>query len=274
MLKRIYIEITSGCNSHCAFCTSHLRPASIMTPAQFEHILKQIYPYTRFIYLHVQGEPLLHPNLEEILTLCDHYQMHVQLTTNFTLHDRLLALLDHPCLRKIAISLQAIPYSTIHMVTYRKSLITLWTYSKQNLRPYIEMRLWRKELSQHPLIQMIFQDIQTYFNHHDLQDHRLSKTIFLGYDEPFQWPSIQPSNDQNYGYCHGAISQLAILVDGTVVACCLDAQGEIQFGNIFHTSLEHILQTDRYQKMVAALRNHQLIEPLCQSCTYRQRFQK
>ena len=52
---------------------------------QFRSILDQIKPYTSYLYLHVLGEPLMHPELEEILSLCRKADMHVQLTTNGTL---------------------------------------------------------------------------------------------------------------------------------------------------------------------------------------------
>jgi len=42
-----------------------------MTPLEFEEILKKTDSYTDYIYLHVKGEPLLHPNLKEILELSE-----------------------------------------------------------------------------------------------------------------------------------------------------------------------------------------------------------
>ena len=37
--------------------------------------------------------------------------------------------------------------------------------------------------------------------------------------------------------------QIAILVDGTVVPCCLDNNGDIPLGNIFEQTIEEILST-------------------------------
>lgn len=83
--KRIYIEITSSCNLKCSFCQETLRSPHFMSVDEFAHTLQQIRPYTNYIYLHVKGEPLLHPQLDEILALCRRAGVTVNLTTNGTL---------------------------------------------------------------------------------------------------------------------------------------------------------------------------------------------
>ena len=41
-----------------------------MSIEEFGHILDEIKPYTNYIYLHVKGEPMLHPELDTILSMC------------------------------------------------------------------------------------------------------------------------------------------------------------------------------------------------------------
>ena len=65
--KKIYIEITNICNLNCSFCSKDKRKKEYMSLDNFEHILKKIHNYTDYIYLHVKGEPLLHPNITEII---------------------------------------------------------------------------------------------------------------------------------------------------------------------------------------------------------------
>ena len=64
--------------------------------------------YCNYIYLHIIGEPLLHPDFNEILDILDRYDMHLQLVTNGTLLNRYPDLLRHSCLRKLSISLHSI----------------------------------------------------------------------------------------------------------------------------------------------------------------------
>ena len=69
-LKRAYIEITNACNLSCPFCVQRHEQARYLDPERFSDILKQVKPFTSYVYLHVLGEPLSHPQLEELLALC------------------------------------------------------------------------------------------------------------------------------------------------------------------------------------------------------------
>ena len=69
--KKVYIEITNNCNLNCSFCKNNSREKLFMSSGDFETIIKKIKPYTKYVYLHVKGEPLLHPELEEILKICE-----------------------------------------------------------------------------------------------------------------------------------------------------------------------------------------------------------
>ena len=67
MIKRIYLEITNACNLNCPFCENekghYFMPIDII-----KDCLKQIKEVCDYVYLHVLGEPLLHPDIEEILS--------------------------------------------------------------------------------------------------------------------------------------------------------------------------------------------------------------
>lgn len=106
--KKVYIEITNICNKNCSFCSISHRKKEFMTLEKFEHILKEIKPYTNYIYLHVKGEPLLHPEFSSILNLCNQYQIFVNITTNGTLLlNQVEVLSKYPCVRQINISLHS-----------------------------------------------------------------------------------------------------------------------------------------------------------------------
>ena len=83
--KKIYIEITNICNLKCSFCPETNREKKYMEIESFENILKKVKPYTNLIALHIKGEPLLHPNLNEILKICEKEKIKVNITTNGTL---------------------------------------------------------------------------------------------------------------------------------------------------------------------------------------------
>ena len=82
---RIYVEITNYCNLSCSFCSRDKRDKREMSVDEFRDVVIKIKDYIENIYLHVKGEPLLHSHLDEILSICDEYNLNVKLTTNGTL---------------------------------------------------------------------------------------------------------------------------------------------------------------------------------------------
>ncbi|MEG1684244.1 MAG: radical SAM protein, partial [Oscillospiraceae bacterium] len=108
MFGRAYVEITNRCNLHCAFCPGTKRPSRDMSPAEFKTVLTKLRPLTRYLYLHVMGEPLLHPQLEALLSLAAERDFRVCLTTNgVLLSERTETLLAAPALHKVSISLHS-----------------------------------------------------------------------------------------------------------------------------------------------------------------------
>ena len=59
---------------------------------------------------------------------------------------------------------------------------------------------------------------------------------------------------------------IGILVDGTIVPCCLDSKGIIKLGNIFKDELKYIIQSERYIRMLNGFKNNKKIEELCKKC--------
>ena len=110
-LKRAYIEITNACNLSCPFCVQRHDQARYLDPERFSDILKQVKPFTSYVYLHVLGEPLSHPQLEELLALCAGEEMKVQLTTNGTLLRSRKDLLRKYPPRQINVSVHAFPHA-------------------------------------------------------------------------------------------------------------------------------------------------------------------
>ena len=99
--KKIYLEITNRCNLSCSFCLRSGRAKSFMRTEDFRVILGKIEAHTDHLALHVLGEPLLHPELDELLALCREHNLKVNLTTNGTLLPQRQGLLRpaQPCAR-------------------------------------------------------------------------------------------------------------------------------------------------------------------------------
>ena len=106
--RKIYLEISNLCNLSCAFCPGTKRVKRRMTPEEFSHLAPKLRPYTDYLYFHLMGEPLCHPELPEFLKIAAQFGFRVILTTNGTLLARQQELLlSAPALHKVNISLHA-----------------------------------------------------------------------------------------------------------------------------------------------------------------------
>lgn len=108
MFSRIYLEITNCCNLSCAFCPGTRRARRMLPAEEFRLLAGKLRPWTDYLYLHVLGEPLLHPQLAEILASAGELGFRVCLVTNGTLlAQRLDTLLAAPALHKLSVSLHS-----------------------------------------------------------------------------------------------------------------------------------------------------------------------
>ena len=93
-------------------------------------------------------------------------------------------------------------------------------------------------------------------------------------DTRFVWPNLELPLVAEQGYCQGLRSHFGILVDGTVVPCCLDGEGVITLGNIQTNNLVSILNSARAKAIGNGFKQGFLAEELCKRCDYRMRFKK
>ena len=107
MYKRVYIEITNICNLNCSFCPKSDRDKKVMTVPEFENIINKINGYTKHIYLHVKGEPLMHPHLDKIIKIANKNNINVNITTNGRLLKDKLDIINNNKIRQINISLHS-----------------------------------------------------------------------------------------------------------------------------------------------------------------------
>ena len=64
--SRVYVEITNICNRNCSFCPGTRREKRRMSLDEFRRVAERLIGVTDYIYLHVMGEPLRHPELDAL----------------------------------------------------------------------------------------------------------------------------------------------------------------------------------------------------------------
>ena len=275
--KKIYIEITNKCNLNCTFCSPLKRELKEMSVEEFSLIISKIKSFTDYIYLHVKGEPLLHSHLDEILSICDKENIKVNITTNGTLlKEKFNILNNHNCIRQINISLHS-------ENNYKNYFENVFDISKQLCgKMFISFRLWTLDNLKLDNKSTIIVDkiINSYNLSTDIVEKikkdksvKIFNNTFVNKDNLFDWPDINKDLNIN-GMCYGLDTHIAILVNGDVVPCCLDANGDIVLGNIFKEDLDNILSSELVKNIIEGFKNNKSICKLCKNCNFRYRFIK
>ena len=270
--KKIYVEITNRCNLSCSFCSKVEKPLRNMTIEEFKCVIEKIKDYTDTIYLHVKGEPLVHTNLIDFLNIAEEHNIKVNLTTNGTLFPNVVdKLKECKSLKKINFSLHSENNKENYLEDIFKNVEKLQEVT-------VVYRLWT--LNNGELDEKSTQTVNKLVSHYKLSTEIVDKIknennvkikdrIFVDKDNEFEWPSI--TNHNSCGFCYALKTHIAILVDGTVVPCCLDSNGLVDLGNIYNESLENIINSNRYQTLKKSFQDRKPSEDLCKSCTYKDR---
>lgn len=288
MFKRVYLEISNRCNLQCSFCPVVERDSQIIKPEAFEKILRQVHPLAQEVFLHLMGEPLFHPQFDEIMRICETYQTPIQITSNgLLLAKHLESLMKRSCLRQINFSIQSYldHFPERPIAAYLDPLIQ-FCHRAATERPelYINFRLWnlgRPDASS-GLNEAVFLSLEKAFGVSIPRQVRVEKIkskklwgrVYLHFDSHFEWPSWDLPFQGTKGRCHGLISHIGIHADGTVVPCCLDKEAQIPLGNCLESDLVTILNTERPKAMKAGFERGKLVESFCQHCSYIRRFSK
>lgn len=250
-------------------------------------MLDQIKPHTNHIYLHVKGEPLLHPKIDLLLDAAHEKGFKVNITTNGTLITKNKAkLLGKPALRQMNFSLHSfdghigsenrdgylreildfVREASEHNVLFS---FRLWNLTQDNMTN-LERSRNRETLS---ILEKEFNlDYQIEERVEPGKGIRIGKNVYINQDYEFQWPSLDAPEDDGKGFCHALRTQAAVLVDGTVVPCCLDGEGVINLGNVHETSFSEIVDGERANNLYYGFSRREAVEELCRKCGYRQRF--
>jgi len=286
--KKVYIEITNICNLGCNFCPGTYRPLEVMEEERFKRIISAIRPYTDYVFFHLMGEPLLHPNLESFLEMSHQAGLKVNITTNGTLLDLAQqVLLKAPAVRQVNISMSSFEANamTKPLETYLTTVIEFVKKAVENSSIICALRLWNIDSVLLKGSNRFNEQILHFLESHlDLAkgslclllksrpDMMLKERVYLHLAEKFEWPDLKKNDETQTVFCHGLRDHIGILVDGTVVPCCLDSNGNIPLGNVFSTPIEDILNSERANALFNGFSRRRAVEPLCQKCGYGRRF--
>jgi len=274
MYSRVYVEITNICNMNCSFCHGHSRTPGRMTRENFSRVLDQLTGQTNYIYYHLMGEPLTHPDLPLFLQLATDRGFRSIITTNGTLLPRRGHELIAAGVHKVSISLHSFEEGSEESYRQYMNGIADFADAASKAGIIVVLRLWNRghDKGRNGLaldfLHSRFPEEWT----ENTKGYRIRPKFFLEWGDRFEWPDKEaPLHGENI-FCYGMRDHFGILCDGSVVPCCLDSDGVITLGNIFTGEITDILNSPRARAIVEGFSCRRASEELCRRCGYAQRF--
>jgi radical SAM protein with 4Fe4S-binding SPASM domain len=246
-----------------------------MTAAEFSRILDQLVGVTQYLYLHVMGEPLTHPDLPVFVDMASERGFKVAITTNGTLLKKRTDELLASRLYKVNISIHSFESGTRdEYLNYINSCIDFADASSK-MGILTVLRLWNRGYDEGRNIDTLailkerFSDGEW---REGVRGVRINHRLHLEYGDRFEWPDTDKNELGDSVFCHGLGDHFGILVDGRVVPCCLDREAAIELGNIYESDIGDILASERAENMREGFKCKKATEELCRKCGYARRF--
>lgn len=285
-LEKIYLEITNVCNLSCPFCPPTNRAGRTMSVDDFSRILSRIRSRAKTLYFHVKGEPLMHPDLSSLIDIAAASSFSVIITTNGTLlPDAVGSLSGKVNLARVNVSLHSLaqfpPERRLSLARAIFEAADRLSAANRLVNPrfLVSFRLWTRDQTNETA--EILEELARRYGigregidavlagHNGL---KIAPGVALHAADTFDWPALDGEDHGPRGFCHALRDQAAILVDGTVVPCCLDGDGIIALGNILEAEWDEIMASPRARALYDGFSARTVAEPLCRRCGFRLRF--
>jgi radical SAM protein with 4Fe4S-binding SPASM domain len=288
------IELTNYCNLSCPVCPTGLgilrRKPQAINPAIFERLLNEVGQYLLTLSLWNWGEPLLHPELMDILRIAQDRGISTFLSTNGqNLNDDkvLKALIDYPptylivCLDgltdetntrfRVGAKLEPALYGVRELARMKRE--------KDQKFPILHFRYIVMKHNEHEL-----PELENFARRHQFDILTIRSLSII--DAPDDQHNIMMPDDERfraYEYskgkrvsrddfiCEGAFIYCTVLADGTA-CCCQDYNAKQSYGKLVAgTSFADVWWSKQAAKIRKVIRKKPDSFSFCRNCPYKDR---
>ena len=199
--RQIYLEITNICNLQCPFCHKDNRKKEYMSLEDIKRVVMMCKPYTKCLYLHLKGEPLLHPEFSDILSYLDDSSINIKITTNGDFIKKYQNdIFKHQNILRMNISLQSLVTKSIEEVDkYLDNLIPFLEEVSEKGSMSVSLRLWnnKDDLKVTEYNNYIKKRLYDSFNKEFIDSKPLINHVYASIEDEFSWPTTN-NVDNNY----------------------------------------------------------------------------
>ncbi len=274
------IEPTTSCNLRCTECPSGLkeftRPQGKMTDIDFQNIIDQLKEQLLVVMLYFQGEPLLNPDLFQMLAYARKKKVYTATSTNgHFLNDENARSLVESGLSRLIISVDGTNQETYEK--YRKGgeldevlagirNLKKWKTELKSFQPFliIQFLVFKHNEHQIPEIKKLAKELGIRLELKSAQVYNYREDIDLIPDNPKyarytrgrdgKWELKKAIRNRCFRMWSGAV----ITWDGRVVPCCFDKDAKHQLGKLDNHFFKEIWTGKAYKdfrKQVFTSRN-------------------
>jgi len=292
------VETSNTCNFNCPTCpTPHAliytkRPREMMNLEKFKKIIDNIKDTVHIVYLYNSNEPLLHPNIVEMIKYAASKDLHTMISTNCSLLDENKSKeLLMSGLGEIRFALDGLNKESFENFRVGGNFDVV----KKNIEKFCKLK---KELKiKRPITTLQF--ILNKYNQNEIPDiKKFTKENYIDklYIKPFimseyayKKEEIKSLADKFYPdkdvyddvivykkdgqglrpkgeakTCSAVGQVFTVLADGRAVMCCFDLFGDYVYGEMDKTKLDELWNFDKIKKIRKTA--HKRGTPLCKIC--------
>ena len=206
MYSKVYVEITNICNMSCSFCHGHSREKRRMTVEEFEHILTQLQGQTQYIYYHLMGEPLTHPDLPLFFKMAKEKGFRSIITTNGTLLKKRQNEILSAGIHKVSISLHSFEEGGEDEYLRYMNEVCDFADAASKEGVIVVFRLWNRGFDGGmnektvSFLRSFFDDCEWVEN---TRGFRVRNKLYLEWGDRFGWPDLSADVQGERVYCYG-----------------------------------------------------------------------
>ena len=250
----VMIELNNTCNLHCKMCgtKSARRKKGNMDISDYRRVIEEVSQLgIRNVTLYTHGEPLLYPNLPDVVRIAKEKNLTVSISTNGNLLSEELGR------ELLSAGLDVLRYSVegASKLSYEKIRIG-GNFNRlfSNMQQFKKLRDRHRSRTAIHLNTVVMAETE-----HELESFiRLYSPIVdsmhfgllsnqAGSYRKFDFSSIKSVSNNKKSPCSLLWKTFIVNWDLTASACCIDFHGELQVGNLREESLQEVWLGERYQ---------------------------